>query len=380
MKRNLPGATEVTGSGRFRVSRWLAIVSGVIGSLFGIVSGLYSTEFRDALETSLRDLRPSPTLVFVVISSVVASASTTIFYRSLVKRRQQGEIVRGEIPIQSDALTELSNQQDSVVGRRLVYLEAKRHTGDLVVFLHGLGLDASDFRPYMLESKFHCVSLTMFGFNEVERDDEHYSPISLESHVQLLAYALRRIQRQYPHKRITLVGFSFGADMILFLSQFVGSVFADLNINKVILLDPNVNQSTTTISAKIAVVDQDRPLAQLVRILESASNVAEFRNLSEYLYKITSKNFGQIQQHAQEVVKEWSLDSFDNFLDHLGLLISSTQGVHVVLSFTYEKLFNGLAKGAVSRGLDASNLECSTCDHFELIGVGYLKDRLEGLL
>ena len=55
------------------------------------------------------------------------------------------------------------------------------------MFVHGLGLDANDFRPYMAESRFHCIALTLYGFNTEEKDDPHYRPISLQSHVQLLA-------------------------------------------------------------------------------------------------------------------------------------------------------------------------------------------------
>src|SRR4029077_13542600 len=125
----------------------------------------------------------------------------------------QSEIAQGELPIGSDALGAVAGDQDVIVGRSLHYLETKRGSDDLLIFLHGLALDASDFRPYMTESRFHCLALTLYGFNAEEKDDQHYRPISLQSHVQLLGYALGKIATQYPHKRITLVGFSFGADV-----------------------------------------------------------------------------------------------------------------------------------------------------------------------
>ncbi|RJQ75765.1 alpha/beta hydrolase [Pseudonocardiaceae bacterium YIM PH 21723] len=355
-------------------------MSGLLGTFVGIVSGLYSRELRSAIELSARHLRFTSTLTVVLISTIVTSISSIMFYRLIIRRRWNGSITRGEIFIKSDAVVNLTSDRDSVVGRRLAYLEAKRPGDDLVVFLHGLGLDAHDFRPYMLESKFHCISLTMFGFNVEERGDEHYGPISLDSHINLLMYALERFSQRYGGKRLTLVGFSFGADMALFLSKVKPEALARLHIRKAVLLDPNVNRSTTTISSKISRVDQEQPLAQLVAILESAGNVAEFRYLSEYLYKITSKNFAQIQRHAREVVDEWPDDTYDRFLDLLGRLMGLSAGVHVVLSFNYESLFNGLARGAVARGLDTSDLECSTYDHFELISPAHLKERLEGLL
>lgn len=373
---------QQTGSrpqpGRFRLPRWLAATAGVAGTLLGLATNLYSAEFRQALQTFGQHI--DPTVVSVLVATVVASTTTVLIYGWLAAHKQRTHIVHGEIKIQSDVLKLGISQDDSVVGRSLHYLETRRGTDELVVFLHGLGLDASDFRPYMIESRLHCVALTQFGFNAEETTDEHYAPISLESHVHLLAYALDKIRRANPRKRLTLVGFSYGADMILLLVQLAAELFEALSIDQALLLDPNINRQSTTISSKIAVVDKDRPLDQLVEVLTSATDVGEFRYLCEYLYKITSKNFRQIQRHAQDVVKIWADEGYDTFLDYLGQLISATHGVHVVLSFSHENLFNAVATSAVSRGLDADNLECSRRDHFELIDPAFLKDRLEGLL
>jgi alpha-beta hydrolase superfamily lysophospholipase len=120
----------------------------------------------------------------------------------------------------------------------------------------------------MTESRFHCLALTLYGFNAEEKDDQHYRPISLQSHVQLLGYALGKIAAQYPHKRITLVGFSFGADLVFFLMQFAEKALRSLKVHSAILLDPNINLSTTTISSRIADIDEDQPLTELVKILE----------------------------------------------------------------------------------------------------------------
>jgi hypothetical protein len=213
-----------------------------------------------------------------------------------------------------------------------------------------------------------------------EKNDQHYQPISLQSHVQLLGYALTKIAAQYPYKRITLVGFSFGADMIFFLMQFAEKAARNLNIRRAVLLDPNVNLSTTTISSRIAEVDKDKPLTELVKILESANSASEFRNLCEYVYKITSKNFAQIQRHAKEVISLLDTSAYDRFLDRMGQLLSATEAVHIVLSFDYERHFNSIARGAATRGIDMQNLECSRLSHFELIGPNSLRDRLEGVL
>lgn len=369
----LPGASI-----RILVPRWLTFLVGAAGSIIGLATNLYSSAFRTAITTSGNDLSQ---LIFPLVASLVSSASALLIYRWLLARRKErAEILRDHIVITSDAITAIGDDSDSVVGRSLHYLEMKRPSKDLVLFIHGLGLDAEDFRPYMAESRFHCIAVTLYGFNTEERNDEHYKPISLSSHVQLLSYALRTIHDKYPHKRITLVGFSFGADLGFYLMKYAPQATRDLHIRKAVLLDPNVNETTTTISSRIAVVDKNHPLEELVKILESATSVSEFRNLCQYLYKITSKDFAQIQRHAREMLELCRGTSYDQFLDYMGQLSSATGGIHVVLSFDYEQHFNPIARGAVTRGMDPRSLECSRCGHFELIGTNFLKDTLEGVI
>jgi pimeloyl-ACP methyl ester carboxylesterase len=354
-------------------------VAGLLGTILGIAASLYSSAFRNAIASSGKAV--GPTAFSILLATIVSSTVTAVAYRWLVHRRQVlSQILSGEIAIESDVLDVVADEQDLVVGRVLRYLEAKRDSEELVIFLHGLGLDADDFRPYMAESRFHCVAITLYGFNAEERTDDHYKPISMETHVQLLAYAIAKLSRLYPRKRITLTGFSFGADVLLFLPQFADARICDLPISGALLLDPNVNQSTTTISSRIAIIDRERPLAELVRLLESTDDVAEFRNLCEYVYKITAKNFGQIQRHASEMIEMWNTTTYERFLDRLGQLRGSAERVHLVLSFDYDKHFNAIARGAVTRGLTPADLECSRVGHFDLIGPRFLKERLEGLV
>ncbi|HEY2127373.1 MAG TPA: alpha/beta hydrolase [Streptosporangiaceae bacterium] len=305
---------------------------------------------------------------------------TLLTYYWLVKRQQQqNEILPGQIPITADVLRLVDDEQDSVVGRKLHFLEAKRSSEELVIFLHGLGLDANDFRSYMAESRYHCIALTLFGFNVSEATDDHYKPISLQTHVQLLAYVLSTLRQLYPHKRLTLVGFSLGADAFLLLPQFAPKTTRELQISRVLLLDPNISRSTTTLSARVAAVQPATPLTELLKILEGADNIPEFRILCEYLHKITSKNFAQVQRHARDVVAIWDTESPDRFLDRLGQLTATVPEVDVVVSFDYERYFNAIGRGAVARGLRLGGLESSRQGHFDLITAQSLRERLSGL-
>jgi pimeloyl-ACP methyl ester carboxylesterase len=382
MRQKTKRQTRIPVEGNFSlpfvVPRWLTALAGAAGSILGLATNLYSSAFRSAIAFS--DKNVLSVLLPPILVAIVTSGSTLLIYRWLIHHREdRARIVTSEMPIGSDALDSVNDERDLVVGRKLRYLEAERQSDDLLIFLHGLGLDANDFRPYMAESRFHCIALTLYGFNSDEKNDDHYKPISLQSHVQLLIYALNKIREEHRNKRITLVGFSFGADIIFFMRQFSAKAARELNIRKAILLDPNVNEATTTISSRVAVVDKDQP-TELVKVLDSAGNVTEFRNLCEYLYKITSKDFAQIQRHAKEVLALCEGVSYEKFLDRMGQLSSITEGIHVVLSFDYEQHFNAIARGAVARGMDPRSLECSRCGHFELIGTSFLKETLEGVL
>ncbi|MBT8226816.1 MAG: alpha/beta hydrolase [Dactylosporangium sp.] len=317
--------------------------------------------------------------VSIIITAVVASGSTALIYWWMTWRRRQFRIATGNIRIRADILESTESRDDSVVGRSLRYLEAKRGTDDLLVFFHGLGLDANDFRAYLAESKWHCIAVTLFGFNTDDQNDR-YPPISLQAHLKILSYGLAYIKRMYPAKRITLVGFSFGADMLLFLPESFQKTLESVDVHRVVLLDPNVNRSTTTISSRITQITPDRPLGELAEILRSATDTTEFRYLAEYLCKIAGKNFAQVQRHAADVVARWSRDSHEPFLDYVSQLVRLTGGVHVVFSFNYHHLFNTVAHRAAIRGLESKSFECSTLDHFELISPDFLKQRLEGVL
>ena len=198
---------------RALVPPWLAVLIGLTGSALGLATNLYSDQFEGS-DNGIGEAYWSTPVSVARLGG--RSGSALLIYRWLQdRRREQSEISQGELPIGSDALKVVINDQDVIVGRTLSYLETRRDSEDLLVFLHGLGLDASDFRPYMTEEpNGHCLALTLYGFNAEEKDDQHYKPISLESHVQLLGYALGKIAAQYPNKRITLVGFSFGADLV----------------------------------------------------------------------------------------------------------------------------------------------------------------------
>jgi pimeloyl-ACP methyl ester carboxylesterase len=356
--------------------RWrIGTLSSLVGSLLGVATSLYSAEFRALLETPLRGL--SDFAVPFLLTAAVASISTVLVYEAAIRRRQPVSINPGKIVIEPEVVSQLIDRSEPLVGRSLRYLEAKRHTDRLVVLLHGLGLDANDFRPYLVESSLHCVALTQYGFNAIERAHPHYQPISLRSHALLLGYALRRIHRAYPRKQLCLVGFSFGADMLLYLAEHHQSVLAELPVRRTVLLDPNINNTTTVISSRVAGVSSDSSTRELVSILRTAKTPLEFRYLCAYLTKITSKNFAHVRRFAREMSDRYRDPSLAPFIARLAKLHQVTDRFEVVLSLNHENVFNELVPAVNKEGLDVSRLHCSRTDHFELITPAFLTRLLD---
>src|SRR5271154_923 len=108
---------------RFRVPRWFAALSAVVGALVGAATNLYSAETRELLEASGRDFVHS--VLPIIAPTVVASGVSAVAFWLLARRRQQTRIVAREIEIGVDVLNVVQSDQDAVVGRSLHYLEAK---------------------------------------------------------------------------------------------------------------------------------------------------------------------------------------------------------------------------------------------------------------
>jgi hypothetical protein len=186
-----------------RITLMLTVIFGV----GGLAVEMYSTEMRNGVQSSL-----SPIGRFGV--PIALGVLTAILVYRLRRRgktkpdiRIQAEtepapiaepecvkIEHKRITIDADTQQRVPDA-DQVLGRDIHILESKYESKDLYIFLPGLGLDAKDFEPYMRAARFHCVALTLFGFNEEEHDNRDYWSITHQGHLQVIAFVLRQIHR-----------------------------------------------------------------------------------------------------------------------------------------------------------------------------------------
>lgn len=360
--------------------RYLAAALGVLGAVLGIVVDLFSDRVRDLILSDW--LRSAVRMVLLLVIFVGACLGTWLLAERHARQSRSRQTVEElTLDISSEDLDDDLPNDHAVVGRRLHYLERRTDSPFLAVFLPGLGLDASDFRRHMRTADEHTVALTLFGFNVEEAHSDRYRPIGLEAHAALVRVVLDNLHGRYPSKRLILVGFSVGADLILKISE-MWQAHPDkaLPVKGVLLLDPNIDQTTMNISTAVAAMDTSDPLAELRRLVHQATNLTEFRNICEYLRKITEKNPDQVQRHAQDILAYCSDDdSPDQFLRRLEVLDSQTDMLRVVFSFDYEQQFNGMVAAARSKRLRREIFHVAELNHFQLIDDELLPSEMKRL-
>jgi len=347
--------------------------------LGGIVS-IYSDIFRITISRFIDTMLTMNTFVYIAIvfSNVSFFAVGVLTYRRFarkVKYQRKSLLI--------DALDPSFQipSGDSVIGRELRYIEKYCSSKkDVVLLFHGLGLDADDYIPYMLATEVHSVALTLLGFNKEDRDNPRYKPITLSTHIKLVIHFISYIHQKYPTKRISLIGFSLGADLILMLSQFI-KIIDDLDINFIVLLDCNINRSTMNISNAIANLDDQSPIEGYKAIVNRSDNMIEYINFMEYIHKISKKDLLHIKKHAKDFIDYWGQEKdYSQFISGLNRLIQLTSKVKCIFSAHYEDEFNIVYNTILERNINAKVIESIPKDHFQLMDPEYLNGLVRDLI
>ncbi|MBL1083908.1 alpha/beta fold hydrolase [Streptomyces actinomycinicus] len=352
----------------------------VVGGLVGSAVGIYSDEARAVLAWTWSHVIAGGTLVILAVTAIFTVAWWT---RGIAERRRElrREVVRNFFDIHADDFEEDLPSDDAVIGRQLWYLEGGAESPDLVVLLHGLGLDADDFRPFMNVARQHTVAITLFGHNADEARDARYRPIGMALHADLISGAINNLQRQYPYKRLTLVGFSVGCDLLFRLAElWRDHPERQPKIRSVLLLDPNINHSTMVISSKVARLNPEQPLAELKRIAQIPEELVEFQNVCEYLHKISGKDLSQVQRYAADLWDYWEPDGhYDLFFRRLERIRAVSDLTRVFFSMHFEQRFNDVVARARQRGI-RQVFDLRRVDHFEFCEDAFLKREIGALL
>lgn len=253
--------------------------------------------------------------------------------------------------------------------RQVQCLERAANSATLTIFLHGLGLDASDYVEYLCRhSERHSVAVTLSHVDTPA--DVATRPLGLQVQVELLSELINRLRRDSPNKKIIIVGFSLGADLILRLCEYWHD-HADKSteLSGVILLDPNVNRSTMTISSVFAKANPNGPvpaLKQLVAMLPDDDS-ALIANILSYLGKVARKDFAHIRQLSLDAVEYWQESGYEQFSERLSRVAKFSNDVRVVMSAPYEGHVPGIRASCERHGWRPNLKVLPGTDHFDLL-------------
>ena len=255
----------------------------------------------------------------------------------------------------------------------LTCLEHSADSATLVVLLHGLGMDAHDYLPFITaQATQHTIALTLQGFDPSpdapagpHRDAQ---PVEMRAHITAVSEALGVIADEHPHKRIVLVGFSLGADLVLQLAEhWSSSGEHPAEIASILLLDPNVNQSTMTISHLIADADPQRAFPAFQKLIGMADDERLFLALLDYVSKIAYKDFEQLRQLSRDTLAYWEPSGYRQIRDRLTTVAGVAAQVRVVLSKPYEAHLPQLSSGFASESSGRVSFKLTEHQHFDLI-------------
>ncbi|QYC41683.1 Alpha/beta hydrolase family protein [Nonomuraea coxensis DSM 45129] len=261
------------------------------------------------------------------------------------------------------------------MGRQPAYVERSSNSSSIVIFLHGLGLDSSDYCDYLRRhDEQHSIAITLVGFEA--RSTISAGPIPLREHVETVSDLIAEIHGKYPEKKIVLAGFSLGADLILCLAEhWRENRPAAPRMAAALLLDPNVNQSTMAISKLFAEADPNDPLPAFDKLIGQATDPAVLEALRSYVAKVRTKDFVQLWSLSRDMLGYWHPDGYTQIGARLAAVAAVSDAVRVVLSSAYKRHLPAMRAAVVDESRISFSL--TSMGHFDLIREENLSPELD---
>ncbi|MET8979912.1 alpha/beta fold hydrolase [Streptomyces sp. NPDC004539] len=264
---------------------------------------------------------------------------------------------------------------------QLTYLERMADSGRISMFFHGLGLDATDYQEYLETHESHGIAVSLAGY--APGGTERLPPVPAGRHVEMVADLVAAVGRENPGKQVDLIGFSLGADLVLQLAEWwtADPRRTHPRISGALLLDPNVNHSTMTISRIFASADRRDPTSALKELVGLARNRDVLVSLCGYVAKVSAKDFSQVHSLANDMIHYWNPVGYDQFGTRIARVADIANVVSIALSADYGEHLEGM-RDAVRRKTSRSGdvlFNITDLDHFGLIENGFLARELKSI-
>jgi tRNA A-37 threonylcarbamoyl transferase component Bud32/pimeloyl-ACP methyl ester carboxylesterase len=189
-----------------------------------------------------------------------------------------------------------------VIGDHIEYADNGIEADTLVCFLHGTGLDHSQFEHLLKSVPYRAVAPTLYG---CEPHARRRLVLPVTDHLIILREWLRHLVHQSSVRRIVLVGFSTGSDLCL---RFVAPPVHDptIRVDGLLALDANVSLETCWLTRVLARMTTDNPsqvLDNLRSFGASTPSIGEWLNIHEYLVRVLRKFHGNL-----DVLANWGAE------------------------------------------------------------------------
>lgn len=261
----------------------------------------------------------------------------------------------------------------------------------MVCYLHGTGLDSSDFLKHLETADHRAVAPTLYGF---ERVGNRNIALSVTNHLLILREWLRHlIEHDDPIKGIVLVGFATGADLWL---EYASKPIFDpaVPVTGLLTLDPNVSLETCWATKILAELPPDNP-AEILDKLRSLSaetlSLNEWLNVQEYLARVFRKfgeNIDVLTEFTSEIVQPFRGSGLEVFAARFREANAAIPYVRHVFSGTTSEVeaiaaikLTNLDTEFLGTGYAAESFVIErNADHFDLLHPNRLKKHVNVLV
>jgi pimeloyl-ACP methyl ester carboxylesterase len=203
-----------------------------------------------------------------------------------------------------------------MIGDEMEYLDNGVRSGTLVCFVHGFGLDASDFEPHLRMLPCRGIAPTLYGFEPSRR---RRFVLPLDDQFVLLRELLRDVARRTDASTVVLAGFSSGADVVLRLAALPDGSCTP--IDGVLALGANLSLDTCFVTRRLARLEPGREaetLRELRFISDSAETLEEWLDVSAYLVRMLRKfqlQIDPLREHGRDLVRPFEDRQADPFVE-----------------------------------------------------------------
>lgn len=267
--------------------------------------------------------------------------------------------------------------------RPISYYDNLRKSTDAIVFyLHGLGLDQEDFYHVLMETEYRSIAPTLYGFHP---SDCNPRSVPLDTHCYLLSRLIESVVSELAPKRIALVGFSTGADMLLRIPRFLNT--DGYSVAGLLLLDCNINQKTCFISGELRkALNGDVSAIRLAQTIGSnATDITDWLDLHQYLVRVLGKFKGNLRHlalFADEIFAAQPEDGVDRFAGLYRELLSWNPNSRFL--FSKGAVHEALIPALRSIGSNGDSRSCvkweMNTSHFGLMQPSFLERQLHEIM